>query len=423
MSHHIATENPGITTMDILTIQDRYVLTDGINHESKIVYVKIPKKYSACNHGGFDYETRIGRGAFGHIVPMTRPSLTCAKRFNNSSDFYHELIMNDLIEMTMSFNYDLCNKVRPLLIGILGACVKCKAIFYKRYNCSLHHYRYWNTHNIRPLAENFRLLVDAIYFLNKTCNVFHSDISPCNILVETAYDSSHILKLIITDLGISSICSGGDYEHITLRAPRGRNIYCICSKRFPLGLCKDDYKPAFLLRHCHKIFKEKTLDPNTLSIAEPISQDLALRTDIVALGYTLLYVIERYIDSKRKYLTGHYYRNLQETRQQPLYYLKCAVPKVVLCNFLSCNFSKNINLGVSTSAKPTDLGLPVDEGREFLQQCGLFLEEVNAAYAKVKYCTHLDTLVDLLEDLVSTDTLGPSGEYTWTALTSQKSGI
>lgn len=408
--------------MDILTIQDRYILTDGINYESKILFVKIPKKYSICNHGHFDYETPIGRGAFGQVVPLVSPHRTCAKKFNSSSDFYHELIMNDLIEMTMSYNYDLQKRRRPPLISLFGACVKCRAIFYHRYTCSLHHYKYWTTHNIRSFADNFRQLLDAIYFLNKTCNVFHSDISPCNLLVETAYDSSYLKRLVLTDFGISSICSNGTYEHITLRAPRGRNIYCICSRRVPFALCKDDYKPAFLLRHCHQIFKER-MGGLPIALAEPIPAELALQTDISSLGYVVLFVIERYIDSRRKYLSGHYYRDLQETRQHPLYYLKCVVPKVVICDFLSRQFSRNINLGIDPSVDVTDSDLAPDDYSELKEQYTAFEEAVKQAYTKVQYCTHLETLVDLLEHLITRDTFLLNHKYSWPSLTSQNSGI
>ncbi|ARW78099.1 tegument serine/threonine protein kinase [Common bottlenose dolphin gammaherpesvirus 1 strain Sarasota] len=352
---------PLCTAIDKMGEQPKHLTATGTDKEHRTIYARLPSEYNNCAHGPVPkHRPKLGEGAFGCVYPVTDD--TCVKVFTSHGTFYHEFIMNDLIALAM-IHRDGRETRHHALLNLMNACVQCRVIFYPRCKFGLNKFRNWCPSNIPPLICGFEGLHDAIVFLNEKCGIFHSDVSPCNILIEDA-GRGKLGRLVLTDMGISSPHDGNRFNRCVLKSNKGKPLYEISSTRNPFMVCKDAFKPAFLLSRCHTL-KQRIEFENLEAWSCPIGQRLALDIDTASLGYTLLYALERLLVCYDKDPTLDFYCKNGTDNQHLEYYLQFLVPKVVLCNLLSRIWNVQLHLGVNMRGETTATKLSPEHVTKF----------------------------------------------------------
>lgn len=343
--------------------------------EKRTLTCKLPDGYNRCTHAPIPtYRPKIGCGSFGNVYAMD--DWTCAKMFYDAESFYQELMMSDLISLAKDYREESETRHRALM-KMLGACVPCRVIFFPRYHFNLSKFQNWCPENIQNIVNGFEGLYNALWFLNEKCGIFHSDVSPCNILVEIGARRGALGRLVLADVGISTPHEGNNFNKCILKSSRGRPLFEVGSVRDPYDICKDAYKPACLLARCHAL-KVQRLEGDLQDGLFSVSKKLALVIDTASLGYTLLFAIEKLIDYFEKDFMMEFYYKLGVEHNNPLYYLQFLVPKVVYCRLLSRLWNVKLDLGInmkgecsSTKLYPehvSTFALWVEQFKDFLEK-------------------------------------------------------
>lgn len=362
--------------------------------------MRLPEKYLTCSHPPVTDAKILGYGAFG-MVSINPHYSGVIKEFDSHTDFYHELLADDLIAVAKERCHNI-NKHKNL-IDIVGACAPCKIIFYDRYTTSLDNYDEWSDLNMPHIVQEFQGLFNAINFLNEECGLFHSDISPCNILVQHKKSSMVLEKLVLTDMGIASLHSGNKITDMVLKSSKGRLLYRMFYRRDPFYVCKDVYKPACVLSRCYTICLHTRRKTQCVTL-DAIGKAMALNIDVSSLAYCLLFVVERLLDSLGLYPTRIFYDTVTQNAENPQYYLQFMVTKVVLLEFLSEIWEVGFNLGLDSKGNCQHVVIHPDDLHVFTNWCKAFKNTFKQSYmAKNIIKIQREDLRDMFQQLITYD--------------------
>ncbi|AAX58071.1 ORF36 [Ovine gammaherpesvirus 2] len=335
------------------------------------VTVCLPFSMYQCTHPPVAEETLLAKGAFGKVYSSY--SGMCAKVFASRNAFFHETVMMDLValarESSRSDLQSLC------LQFYLGACAPCKTIWYPRYSGSLKSVKNLSVAHAEDLAREFQGLIDAVFFLNKKCGLFHGDICPANVLVEaSATDKARIRSLILTDLGTAVVHAGNKFTDIDLKVPAsGEDVYKVRVSLNPFHVCKDYVKPFCVLHRCYLLrHHSQRVDVDAL-YAATIGQQMALTIDCSALLQALLIVLSRILESSNDRTCESWLREVDDD-SAATYFLVLLAPKLVLLNFLNQLWQLNLEVGVDIDGVLTQGQLPQGHSDLLSNTCRLFTE-------------------------------------------------
>nr|QRE02517.1 Serine-threonine protein kinase [Otarine gammaherpesvirus 4] len=337
------------TALDRLCSQQRHLAPVAVDEYGNTIEVRLPLRFTVCDHPPFTLDNEcIGSGSYGDVYRIN--SDVCVKKFDEANGFYHEVLVCDLVAIAKEQS-DGQHAHRQAIIDMVTACSRCRLIFYPLYCCSLKDYKYWGEGDLPLcLASEFERLYDAVLFLNASCGILHSDISPGNILVGPGAGGGacSLGRLVLADLGIASPHSGNSHHRVVLKSMRGRRLYQLPVDRDPFMICKDLYKPANVLSCCYTLSQgDNLVTYNAVGISsEVVSSTMARIIDVTSLAYSLLFAIERIIDPMERHLSSTFYNRIAHDDQYPTYYLQFMVNKVVLCEYLTNVWHVPIDLGI-----------------------------------------------------------------------------
>ncbi len=186
--------------IDYFTFQHKHLKVTNIDDMTETLYVKLPENMTRCDHLPITCEYLLGRGSYGAVY--AHADNATVKLYDSVTELYHELMVCDMIQIGKATAEDGQDKA---LVDYLSACTSCHALFMPQFRCSLQDYGHWHDGSIEPLVRGFQGLKDAVYFLNRHCGLFHSDISPSNILVDFTDTMWGMGRLVLTDYGTASL--------------------------------------------------------------------------------------------------------------------------------------------------------------------------------------------------------------------------
>ncbi|AIU39482.1 tegument serine/threonine protein kinase [Equid gammaherpesvirus 2] len=394
------------TVMEMMVAQRDHLR---VSHVSPFaVSLQAPDRWERCRHGAPRFRLALGKGEYGKVEAVSKHE--CVKTFNEVVAFYHELVVCDLIEIARLRSR--CPEKSEGLISFVDACMPCKQLFFPRYSCSLNDFSHWGPENIPPLVAGFESLLDAVVFLNEECGLFHSDISPCNILVERAQTETGLGKLVLTDMGLATPHTGNPQTGVSFVSSGGTQLYQMFVDRGPFMVSKDAYKPACVLLRCFRV--AAALNWGEVKTDRfPICQQMSRVIDVSCLGYCLLNVIERILDVTKAEPTNRFYSRCSFTELQPQYFLKCLVHKVVLLEFLADLWKVEgggLSIGVSSGAEFDSERLSLSERQDFRSWCRqLDTRYICTLYPYSNLLEGCEGLRDCLVNLLSLDYFSPFG--------------
>lgn len=366
----------------------------------KCATLRLPESYLECCHQSHTGTHLLGAGTYGRVF-VNPHCHGVVKEFDIHSNFYHELLADDLVAMAA----EKCNSYDNYenIIKLTGACAPCKIIFYDRYSTSLDKYDSWSGPNMTRIVQEFHGLLKAITFLNEECGLFHSDISPCNILVQHGSNSKFLEKLVLSDLGISSLHSGNRVTDMVLKSSKGRLLYRMFYRRDPFFVCKDVYKPACVLSRCYTICLYSSRKASCVT-TDAVGKAMAMTIDVSSLAYCLLFVIERTLDSLCLHPSRTFYDTITDSAENPKYYLQFMVPKVVMLEFLSDIWNIKFNLGLDSKGNCQHIIIEPSDLHVFTDWCKAFKTTFDLSFM-AKNITKLQRqdLKDMFQHLITYD--------------------
>ncbi len=235
-----------VTVIDYFTFQHKHLKVTNIDDMTETLYVKLPENMTRCDHLPITCEYLLGRGSYGAVY--AHADNATVKLYDSVTELYHELMVCDMIQIGKATAEDGQDKA---LVDYLSACTSCHALFMPQFRCSLQDYGHWHDGSIEPLVRGFQGLKDAVYFLNRHCGLFHSDISPSNILVDFTDTMWGMGRLVLTDYGTASLHDRNKMLDVRLKSSKGRQLYRLYCQREPFSIAKDTYKPLCLLSKCY----------------------------------------------------------------------------------------------------------------------------------------------------------------------------
>nr|AIA82781.1 kinase [Bovine gammaherpesvirus 4]QJC19173.1 kinase [Bovine gammaherpesvirus 4] len=351
------------TIIEDMVLYNKHLSVCDVSEEK--ISLKVARCMLNCNHEQLNKKVTLGSGSFGSVRPLG-PKKCVKTFFNVSANFYHELIMSDIIFMAHMRAHDPL-RTRSLMV-YLTACVNCQAIVLPRYTGSLSSFTGWDEVSADMLAHEFASLYNAIGFLNDECGIFHCDVSLGNILIDRGYGGSKFGKLVLGDFGISCFHYGNTYTNVTLKSPRGKVLYNLYSLRCPFFICADSYKPASILYKCYLLnFERKYLNFKEHEMV--IGKYQAKVIDLAALGYCLYTCIEHMLDIKNERPSEMFYAKTVNDRTHLMYYLQFMAPKVVMSELLSYVWDTQIDLGLDSKGRANKISLHGEHMKQFRQWC------------------------------------------------------
>ncbi|ALE14748.1 ORF36 [Felid gammaherpesvirus 1] len=394
-------DNDGVLAM-LLNLQCHLSIVEA-NPTS--VFFKIPSRWKKCNHSTAKIKLALGSGSYGSVTAISKTE--CVKTFSTSKSFFHEMMVYDLVDiarMRSTYPQEGAN-----IITMDGVCLKCKQLFFPRMQCNLYEYKHWTVENVSRLVRGFNGLLDAVLFLNEKCGFFHSDISPCNILVKQGFSQEEIGDLILSDLGLVSLHTGNRILHMGIKSSRGKVLYEMSSERGPFSVCKDLFKPACILFRCFMITAD-TRSQKAKFDCFLVDQQMARVIDVSSLALCLLYSIEQFMDVQKAAPTPNFYTICVVEDESPSYYMTCLIPRVVLLEFLSNLWHLKLDIGASSDGTFKHLNLCQQDKHNFQSWCN----KAKKLYQKNLFYTSSILLSDpnlkfCLANLLSLDYFSPCG--------------
>ncbi|AJG42961.1 virion protein kinase [Harp seal herpesvirus] len=342
---------------------------------SNSIFLRLPNTWKRCNHPTSKIKVSLGSGAYGSVQAVSK--FECKKTFTNEISFLHEMITCDLVEIArLRGNLD----VKTVnIISVSRVCLPCKEIYFPRMECNLYEFKHWTSENVPKLISGFNGLLDAVMFLNEKCGLFHSDISPCNILVDHCVNPGELGRLVLSDLGLASLHTNNDKICIGIKTARGKTLYKMFYDRGPFLVCKDVFKPACVLFRCIAI-TSTTKSPTSKLDCSPVDQSMAKIIDVSCLALCLLYAIERLMDIQKRSPTSKFFDACVAEDESPEYYMNCLVPRVVMMEFLSDLWHIDLNIGASSDGVFEHLSLTEHQRATFQSWCrkirGTYLQDL-----------------------------------------------
>ncbi|AMA67392.1 tegument serine/threonine protein kinase [Vespertilionid gammaherpesvirus 1] len=367
------------------------------------ITVMPPVKWTVCLHDKYSEKNILGKGEYGSVFGIS--DTECVKTFESQNAFYHEMIVCDLIDIARLRSQ--CPEKSMSLMFLNSVCIPCKKLFFPRYRGNLETFPHWTSENIPRIVKGFEGLLDAVVFLNEDCGLFHSDISLCNILVGITQNETHLGKLVLTDMGLATLHTGNPQTELALKALNGKPLYDMFVNRNPFLVCKDAYKPACILFRC---FILATGDDDMEDSVSPACADMAKVIDISCLAYCLLNVIEKLMDVSKSSPTDRFYLNCTLAENNPIYYVKCLVHKVILLEFLSGLWNTHLSIGANSQGEFDSVILSPTLKKEFISWC----ENIKALYTTDLFSNSNILLSnihlrDCLSNLLSLDSFSACG--------------
>ncbi|AAK38235.1 ORF27 [callitrichine gammaherpesvirus 3] len=394
-----------LTVIDYFTFQHRHLKVTNIDKRTETLFVKLPDQMTTCDHEPISFNHLLGAGSYGAVY--THGTDATVKVYDSISELYHELMVCDMIQIGKEKSE---NGKTAALIDYLSACTHCHALFLTPYRCSLQDFDYWTDLVIDPLVQGFKGLKDALHFLNKNCGLFHSDVSPSNILVDFTPHLWHMGKLVLTDFGNATLHSGNKMLDVRLKSSKGRQLYKMYYQREPFTVAKDTYKPFMLLSRCYVLrMMGKELDPVTCG---PMNDKTALNMDLQCLGYSLLYCLVKLADTTNK--IPYPYPNVGLPRSDAAYYLQFAAIKIVLLEVLSQLWNMDVNLGITSCGEVKCVALSQDHLSQFVRWCKSFKKRfAESQFFNCRMRLEHPELPELVGELLATDyfSAGPIPAY------------
>ncbi|ATA58265.1 Protein kinase C like superfamily [Eptesicus fuscus gammaherpesvirus] len=398
---------PSTTILDTLMDQASHIRTYEVS--ANTVSVRLPRRYlTCCAHAPMRGSKKLGEGVFGTVYAVS--DIQCVKSFLHTTHLYQELLAYELVALAKTRASSSCARHRAL-IAFHGACVPCRVLMLPRYRCSLEHFPNFSVHNVSRFVAGFEGLLEGVRFLNADCGLFHSDITPCNILVAHSTSDTLLGELVLSDYGVCSLHSGNARHGMAIRGPGGHLIHRMYCTRDPFYICKDAFKPAMVLAACYATLIERRRrtrlrhnlrmdDPcleedelqrrlvelgegDSYNPGEPfcgiVTPPVALAVDVSCLAYCLIYVVERLVDMLEMNPTDEFIAEVPVQREQPMYYLRMLAPKVVMLKYLAEVWRVDLDLGVSPQGCSRGLRLERDDAHAFAGLCKAFKERLDKA--------------------------------------------
>lgn len=372
-------------------------------YADEFMYIKFPEKYWSCNHKKTDKNAqKLGQGSFGTVVKHS--AYHVAKKFLDTTDMFHEVIGTEMVKLgvAMKGKFNL-----PILLSS-EVCIPCKTIFYPLKKSSLLAYHEWDDDSTEQLVDAFKGLSEAVDFLHETCNIFHSDIDPANILVEKIRGAeSGIARLILTDFGVCSLHDLNKYTHIRLHDKNDKTAYSMIYQRMPDEMCKQFFKPFFVLSYLYKraLRVPELNDPYGFG---PVPHRIAYKVDTVALGMSLLWAIIKMTDITNKTRVFGSYDHMVPRRSA--YLIQLLAPKVVLLEILSDLWGLDLNLGLTSDGTSKGVILTTEDVQE-LRKCTAITKKnfADSLFFTHKYRLQNSELRNLVRDFMKHDYFVPDG--------------
>ncbi|ATI21924.1 ORF36 [Alcelaphine gammaherpesvirus 1] len=366
---------PHKSVIDMMASGVSHIKVLKVDIDAQHLCVCLPHNMLTCCHPAVDMENLLGSGSFGKVY-ASGPGI-CAKVFTSAEAFYHETVMMDLVALARSYNCDDFKSV--CLQFYLSACITCKTIWYPRFSQSLHTFKDFTVDHLHDLDREFKGLTDAVFFLNQKCGLFHGDICPSNILVETFKGpGSGIKSLILTDLGTAAIHAGNTFKSLSINNPQDDSvIYNAQIYLSPFLVCKDYVKPLCVLRRCY-LLRHHAQDVDVEEITDTVvGQNMALKIDCSTLLQVLLLVLARVMEQPNSLTYESWLREIEDDSSDA-YFLLLLGPKLVLLTHLSQLWEINFDVGVNTQGVLSRGQLPHPHTRLLKECCQLFREEFDA---------------------------------------------
>ncbi|AGY30718.1 ORF36 [Retroperitoneal fibromatosis-associated herpesvirus] len=362
--------------------------------KKSIAYVRVPRQWFKCDHEDADWSTRLGRGAFGVISPVSED--VCMKHFDSRREFYYEAIVNDLMQATRERHP--FHEGAGRLLGFVGVCVPCRALLFPRLKCNLLQLD-WSKGDLGVLTTEFTGLLSGILFLNRYCAMTHCDVSPDNILATGDLTLGDPGRLILSDLGSVVLHTGSKWSGLVVTSNLGLKQHSYEAKVSPKLICKHLYKPSCVLLQCYLSCLGQ-VHATVLDQSYPLSPQFALTVDVSSLGYSLLACLELYLDLPAQNPLKFLFHAAPGMRPDPVYYLGFMIPRVVMSQILSNVWRMTIDLGLDCTGNAPSLPVRQPHREAFERQCYLYKAnhkaEALATCAEKLSCSRLKTLVKRL---------------------------
>nr|UQT64175.1 ORF36 [Human gammaherpesvirus 8] len=329
-------------------------------------YLKAPREWGQCTHQDPDWSKRLGRGAFGIIVPISED--LCVKQFDSRREFFYEAIANDLMQATRE-RYPM-HSGGSRLLGFVHPCIPCRSIVYPRMKCNLLQLD-WSQVNLSVMAAEFTGLMAAVSFLNRYCGMVHCDVSPDNILATGDLTPMNPGRLVLTDFGSVALHSGSKWTNLVVTSNLGFKQHCYDFRVPPKLICKHLYKPSCVLFQCYLSSLGK-MHAQVLDQPYPISPNMGLTIDMSSLGYTLLTCLELYLDLPLNNPLKFLGSATRDGRPEPMYYLGFMIPRVVMTQILSAVWTMTLDLGLDCTGKAQAIPMRQEHQLAFQKQCYLY---------------------------------------------------
>lgn len=357
----------GWTILNEITRQPHHLHV--VDVQSNTAIIKMPEVWETCTHSPFVFLSTLGSGSFGKV--RSTSSTRCVKTFDDEECFYHEMVLNDIINIAkLKEPYGTWK----CLLSMETACISCQAIIYTRYDCTVETYPFWRAITPETVVRGFTGLIGAVEFLNHSCGIFHSDISTSNLFIKLGKDKKDIASIVLADIGVGSLHAGNTCTNITVLSNKtSQPLHEIIGGRDPFYVCKDMFKPCSVLFRCYCMLMNPISDADNrgklTSKDPPVSKRLAKRMDLASLAYCLLEVLEKVLDTHKKEPTINFLDHCTYNRPHPLYYLAFMAPKVVMCKLLSTTWKCKINLGMDTNGNCDYITLTPPHKQVFRDWC------------------------------------------------------
>lgn len=406
MAEEPGTAEPAHTVInDMLGQRDCFHVVDV---KGNTAFIKMPERRETCLHSPHIFLSTLGGGSFGRVMSIS--DSRCVKTFGEEEWFFHEMILNDAINLG-KLKHPLGNW--KSLLSMDDACMSCRTITYPRYQCTVEQFPFWRITSAETVAQTFTGLVGAVEFLNQTCGIFHSDISTSNIFVRTGKNEKDLRSLVLGDVGVGSFHTGNTCTSVVVvcnktNAPKHK----LPGGRDPFYVGKDIFKTASLLYRCYCVVASPASGTEDLGSSDsPVGMALARNTDLGSLGYCLFDVLEKMLDISRKEPTMAFLDRCRYRRPHPLYFLTFLAPKVVMCKMLSEKWGCRLNLGMDGSGDGAYLTLPSPHRQAFKEWCqALERQYLKLLFGYQSFKIRSASLRQLTQTLIANDRFGLPGE-------------
>ncbi|AEV80947.1 tegument serine/threonine protein kinase [Saimiriine betaherpesvirus 4] len=204
--HRIVTSVRGLTcdpnVFCQLTAPQLYETTGASTH----VVVYAPKSLdfceSVCQAVNLDDENRrLGQGSFGEIWPLDQDRVVkIAKRH---SETILTVWISGMIRSRAGGVSDQGDGVFRGLLTSVGCCLLHNVTVSARFQTDMYHHDAWGLESLNSYGMAFKVLADAVRFLNHDCHVCHFDITPMNVLIDVnPQKPSEIVRVALCDYSL-----------------------------------------------------------------------------------------------------------------------------------------------------------------------------------------------------------------------------